>query len=466
MSNIGTVMRARNLISCVIEKTGADEIYDELSMEEKRLLPYIWKCWARPEQLTPQEEYTIWLYLAGRGAGKTRSGAEWSRDKVKQGFRRGAFVARTAADTRDVMVEGESGLLECCPPWDRPNYEPSKRRITWPSKTIVTKWGMRKERGALITLYSAEKPDALRGPQHEFGWCDELASWERLEDTWDNFLMGLRLGSNPQCMISSTPRPLKVIKELLKDDTCIVTKGSTYDNRENLAPAFFNKVISRYKGTRLGRQEIYAELLDDNPDALFSREDVDNNRIEKEEVPETIMSMVVSIDPAVTSGEESADTGIIVAGMDEDKKFYIFDDKTCHKRPDGWAREAIKAYHIRKADKIIGEVNNGGDLIETVIQSIRWEFPEGTPKELRYPDGMDVSYDQVRATRGKAVRAEPISALYEQGRVHHVGYFPELEDQMCQWSPNLKEKSPDRLDALVWALTWMLENQPGNILFI
>jgi len=441
-----------SLLKKAVLEVGVDKVYRTIGRTGRMIIPYLWDVLARPGEQIPDEnkKWHIWLYLAGRGAGKTRSGAEWVRKKVKQGIKNIGFVAATSADCRDTMVEGEAGILAISNIMDYdlkgnylgvPDYEPSKRRVTW-------------KNGAKATLFSAEKPDRLRGPGHEILWCDELASWSRLQETWDNALFGLRVGSNPQACITTTPRPLKIIREFLKDETVYVTRGTSYNNKDNLPKSWYDKIIRRYEGTRLGRQELKAEVLEDNPDALFNRQLIDEGRII--EAPETLLQVVVAIDPAVTSGEDSADTGIIVAASDDNNEYYILEDRTCHERPDKWARESILAYDYWKADRIVGEVNNGGDMIESVIRSTQW-------KNLNHTPGDNVAYEKVTATRGKAIRAEPISALYEQGRVHHVGVFSELEDQMCQWSPNLKEASPDRMDALVWALTSLMESPMAMI---
>ncbi|ADU50161.1 hypothetical protein Tmar_0036 [Thermaerobacter marianensis DSM 12885] len=398
----------------------------ELSDEEAEALLYDWRFWARPKQLPPEGPWRIWLILAGRGFGKTRTGAEWVREQVERhGRRRIAIVGRTAADVRDVMVEGESGILSISPPWFRPVYEPSKRRLTWPN-------------GAIATLYSADEPDLLRGPQHDAAWADELAAWRRPE-AWDNLMFGLRLGPDPRVVVTTTPRPVKLIRDLLNDPTCVVTRGSTYENAANLAPAFLEQIISRYEGTRLGRQELYGEVLDDVPGALWQRKRIDELRVR--EAPE-LVRVVVAIDPAVTSEEGSDETGIVVAGRGVDGDAYVLADRSCRMSPDGWARRAVKAYYDFDGDRIVGEVNNGGDLVETVIRTV-------DPK---------VPYKAVRASRGKAVRAEPVAALYEQGKVHHVGTFDHLEDQLCQITPDGYQGagSPDRADALVWALTELM----------
>ncbi|AFV22779.1 hypothetical protein Mpsy_0568 [Methanolobus psychrophilus R15] len=392
-------------------------------------MEYDWKFWARPNQLPPEGNWQYWLVLSGRGWGKSRVGAEWVRDRIESGkARRIALVAPTAADARDTMVEGESGILSVCPPWNRPVYEPSKRRLTWPS-------------GAKALLFSAEEPDRLRGPQHDTAWCDEIAAWKYPDRTWDMLQFGLRLGDDPRAAITTTPRPIPLVKALLNDPNTHVTRGSTYENLSNLAPAFIDVIISRYEGTRLGRQELNAEILDDNPDALWTREMIEDARVSK--VPD-LLRIVVGVDPAVTSNEASADTGIVVAAVDERGEYYVLGDYTIHSTPKKWAQEIIAAYYKHSADRVIGEVNNGGELVEYTLRTI----------------DPNVSYRSVRASRGKQTRAEPISALYEQGKVHHVGSFPALEDQMCDWVPG-EGSSPDRVDALVWALSELSRSRFG-----
>lgn len=381
---------------------------------------YDWPRLARPSQLPPDGDWRVWLVMAGRGFGKTRTGVEWVRAQVESGAcGRLALVAPTAADARDVIVEGQSGILAISPNSNRPVYEPSKRRLTWPN-------------GALATLYSAEEPDRLRGPQHDGAYCDELAAWSRPE-AWDMLLMGLRLGANPRAVVTTTPRPVRIVRDLLTDPTVAVTRGSTYENAANLAPAFMAQIIAKYEGTRLGRQELQGDLLDDVPGALWTRANLDATRVAK--APD-LRRVVVAIDPAVTSGESADETGIVVAGAGVDDQFYVLADLTCRLSPDGWARRAVKAYHDYEANRIVGEVNNGGDMVALTIKTVDPSVP----------------FKAVHASRGKRVRAEPIAALYEQGRVHHVGSFPDLEDQQCQFAPDVFDGSPDRVDALVWAL--------------
>lgn len=403
------------------------DFLSKLTDEEARALEYDWEgFWARPKQLEPEGDWRTWLILAGRGSGKTRTGAQWTIKEVHGGKRRGALIAETAADARDVMVEGESGILACSPPWFRPKYEPSKRRLTWPN-------------GAIATTYSAEEPDQLRGPQHDFAWGDELAKW-RYADAWDQLNLGLRLGNDPRVLITTTPRPTPIIRELMKDPLCRVTRGSTYENRGNVAPKWLNDILRKYQGTRLGRQELEAEILDDAPGALWKREQIDADRVI--EIPE-LLRVVVAVDPSVSASAGSAATGIVVAGIGTDHHGYVLEDASLlQPTPEAWGQAAIAAYHARKADRIIGEVNNGGDLVEANIRAIAKDTP--------------VAFKQVRASRGKQVRAEPVAALYEQHRVHHVGTLALLEDELVQWEPLTASWSPNRLDALVWAITELM----------
>src|SRR5215831_5072499 len=388
-----------------------------------------WPVIARPNQLPPPGDWSIWLLLAGRGFGKTRTLAEWVCAQVAFGqARRIALVAATAADARDVLVEGESGILAVAPPWCRPVYEPSKRRLTWPNDAIAT-------------TYSAEEPERLRGPQHDAAVCDELGAWSRPE-TWDMLQFGLRLGRKPRCLVATTPRPTKLIRGLIAREghDVVVTRGSTYENRANLAPGFFDQVIRKYEGTRLGRQELNAELLEDTPGALWSHAIIDAARMA---AAPSLQRIVVAIDPAVTSGEEADETGIVVVGKDANGHGYVLADLSGRYQPIEWARIAITAYKTHRADRIVAEVNNGGDMVETTLRSV----------------DPNVAYSAVHASKGKYTRAEPASALYEQGKVHHIGAFPQLEDQMTMFTPDLDRKAmqfSDRADALVWALTELL----------
>lgn len=392
------------------------------------LLKLPWEILSRPEQRPPPGDWLTWLILAGRGWGKTRTGAEWVHGNVER-YGRWVIAGRTSGDLRDIMVEGESGILRTARAGNRPTYEPSKLRLTWPN-------------GAVAVLRSADEPEGFRGLQAEAIWADELAAW-KYPDAWDQLQLGLRLGPQPRQIVTTTPKPTRLVRDLLADANTHATRGSTFDNRANLAPAFFRQVVAKYEGTRLGRQELYAEILDDVPGALWTRQMLKVGlvpKIMRHGVPELdLVRVVVAIDPAVTSGEDSDETGIIVAGLDALGQGHILADRSCRLSPDGWARRAIEAYREFGADRIVAEVNNGGDLVETVLRVVDTNIP----------------YTAVHASRGKRVRAEPIAALYEQGRVTHAEAFADLEDQLCSFTPESGD-SPDRMDALVWALTHLM----------
>jgi len=365
------------------------------------------------------------VLLAGRGYGKTRTAVEWVRERIESGARRLLLAGPTTQDVRDVMIEGESGILAKSPPWMRPHYEPSKRRLTWPS-------------GARAVLLSADEPERFRGLQSDSFWADELASW-RYPDAWDQMQLGCRLGSKygvtPRGIISTTPKPTPLIKQLVADARSVVTRGSTYENAANLAPAFISTIISRYEGTRIGRQELYAEILDEVEGALWSRAVIEQSRATR--LPDAFLRVVVAVDPAVTATETSDETGIIVAGIGSDRHLYVLADLSGRMTPNEWARKAIGALDTWNADRVVAEENQGGKLVEHALRTVR----------------RDVPYTGVRATQGKRTRAEPVAAMYEQKKVHHVGGFPKLEDQLCEWEPLSGDRSPDRLDALVWALS-------------
>lgn len=377
--------------------------------------------------------------LAGRGFGKTRAGAEWVR-KVTCGpsplaagkHHRIAVIAETAADARDVLVEGDSGILAVHPKDYRPLYEPSKRRLTWPN-------------GAMATLFNAVEPDQLRGPQHDAALCDELAKWRYARETWDQLQFGMRLGDHPQQVITTTPRPIPLIKEIMADLHTVITRGTTMDNASNLAPSFMKRIVSKYEGTRLGRQELNAEILDDVPGALWTREIIDGAPDDPRRVRQApeLRRVVVAVDPSGTKGDgEGDDVGIVVAGLGTDGRGYVLADWTCQLSPEGWGRRVVEAYRLFEADRIVGEKNFGGDMVRFVVSTA----------------DKRASYKDVTASRGKVIRAEPISALYEQGKISHVGALPELEDQMCAMTASgyVGEGSPDRADALVWALTELM----------
>lgn len=404
-----------------------------MTAEEVEALQWDWSFWGRPEQLPPAGDWRNWLILAGRGFGKTRTGAEWIRMLVNSGkYGRLAGIAPTSSDIRDVMVEGESGILAVCPDHERPTWQPSKNRLEFPN-------------GAIMLCYPATEPDRLRGPQFHAAWCDELAAWEHLEDpynAWVQLGLGLRLGKSPRVTITTTPRPLKIVRRIAADPTTVITTGSTYDNKANLADEFISTIEEQFKGTRVGRQEIFAEILDDVPGALWPRDLIERQRWKSDYGrPPAMKRVVVAIDPAVNSDEDADETGIVVVGTDWSGQGFVLADVSTHGSSDTWGRAAIRAYTDFQADRIVGEVNNGGDLIEKVIKT----------KDPNAP------FKSVRASRGKMKRAEPVSALYEQGRIWHLGMFPELEDQMSRFTPDEEfESSPDRADALVWGLTELM----------
>ena len=338
------------------------------------------------------------------------------------------------------MVEGGSGLLAVHPPDYRPHYEPSKRRLTWPN-------------GAVATLYNAREPDQLRGPQHDAAWCDEMAKWRYVRDTWDQLQFGLRLGDNPRQVITTTPRPIRLLKDILGMPSTVATRGSTLENRANLAPSFIEQIQKRYGGTRLGRQELDAEILDDIPGALWTRTILDECKMVIDRRLKNLQRIVVAVDPSGIESEEDEgdDIGIIVAAKGRDGRAYVLADRTCRLSPDGWARVACNAYAEFSADRIVAERNFGGAMVEAVIRTKNREAP----------------VKLVTASRGKVQRAEPVAALYEQGRVSHVleehdmDHFNELEDELCQFTRDgfMGEDSPNRGDALVWALTELMIDQ-------
>ena len=401
-----------------------------LTDKEKLQILYDWEYWARPTQLLPLNKFWhIWMVLAGRGYGKTRIGAEFIRAQVEGGYKgRIHLIGPTAADVRDVMIEGESGILAVSPPWFKPIYEPTKRRVTWPN-------------GAVATTFSAEIPNRLRGPQCGLIWGDELASWKYLQETWDMAMFGFRKGT-PKAVLTMTPRPLPLVKELIKTKGVVITKGNSYENRDNLADVYFDTIIAKYEGTRLGEQEIHAKILEDTPGALWTYKMIHDNRVSYNDFKDIeLVRIAIAIDPAVTSKEETSnETGIIAGGIDKNGEGYILADGSGIFTPIAWAQRAIGLFQTLKADRIIGEANNGGDLIEYNLRAVDRMIP----------------YLKVNASRNKRARAEPISSLYERGLVHHVGAYGGLEDQMTTWDAQDGSDSPDRVDALVWLLTWLM----------
>ena len=384
------------------------------------LADLMWLETARPNQLPPAGAWNIWLLLAGRGFGKTRTGAEWVR-RLAVGLpdARFAVVAPTYADARDTCVEGPAGLLSVIP------------------KSWVKAWNrsmgeLTLTNGAHIKLFSADTPERLRGPQFHYGWCDELAAWEYPE-TWDQLMFGMRLGSRPQVVVTTTPKPTPLVKELMGRADVHLTRGATFDNAKHLAPAALAQLRARYEGTRLGRQELFAEIVDDVEGALWTRQMLEDACLS--EAPVRMKRIVVGVDP---SGGH-AETGIVVCGLGSDDKGYVLADCTVAGSPDTWGRTVVEAYHGWRADRVVVEKNFGGDMAEHTIRMV----------------DRNVSIKTVLASKGKVPRAEPVAALYEQRRVHHVGRFPKLEDQMCTYTSDDKV-SPDRLDAMVWALTELM----------
>ena len=405
----------------------------ELSSEAAYSLLYDWPFWARPSQCAPAGDWFCWLVMAGRGFGKTRLGAEWIRSLVegpspltaaKGTPARIALVADTFADARDVMVEGESGLLACSPPHLRPVFEPSRRRLTWAN-------------GAAAYLYAAVDPEQLRGPQHNAAWADEIAKWHAGERAWSNLVLGLRLGARPRVVATTTPRPLHWLRALAKEPSTVTVTGATAENRAHLAPQFLAEVERLYAGTRLGAQEIDGRLLEDTEGALWTAAMLEAARCTAPPPDEAFERIVVAVDPPASHGESADACGIVVAGRARDGTACILADSTCQGlRPTGWAERVAQAFERHGADRVIAEVNNGGDMVEAVLRQVAPHLP----------------FAAVHASRGKIARAEPVAALYERGLVRHAGHFEALEEEMCRYTGEMGEKSPDRLDALVWAV--------------
>lgn len=386
-----------------------------------------WREIARPEQLMPEGDWLTWGFIAGRGAGKTRSAAEAICELAEESNVRIALVGRIPADVRDVMVEGESGLIACAKKRGiLLDYVPSKGRLIFPN-------------GSTAYTYSSEVPAKLRGPQHHYAWADELSSWEDakkgdvVDTAWNNLMLGLRLGQSPRVIVTTTPKPNLLTKTIMNRSTTVITKGSTYDNLSNLAPSFKDTVLAAYEGTRIGRQELMGEMLEDVEGALWT-----NAMLEQAQTDYTpdMQRIIVAIDPSGGDAEGNDEQGIIVAGIGTDGYYYVLDDRSCKLSPNGWASRAVQAYREYDADKIVAEKNFGGDMVEAIVRQVDKEVP----------------FKMVTASRGKMQRAEPIAALYEQGRVKHVKGLEILEAQMTSWTPT-DGTSPDRMDALVWALT-------------
>ena len=406
-----------------------------LTPETLAALPYLWEVWAFPHQLAPEGDWRSWVVLGGRGAGKTRAGAEWVRAQVEGAkpldpgrARSVALVGETYDQAREVMVMGPSGILACSPPDRKPRWLASRRKLVWPN-------------GAEAQVFSANDPEALRGPQFDAAWVDELAKWPNAQETWDMLQFALRLGEHPQQVVTTTPRPVDVLKMVLALSSTVVTRGATEANRAYLAKSFLTEIRERYAHSRLGRQELDGEMFEDIEGALWTRELLGRQGVT--ERPE-LDRIVVAVDPPVTGHAGSDACGIIVAGISlgdarAEWRGYVLADRSVQGvSPQTWARRVVEVAQEWEADRVVAEVNQGGDLVETLLRQV---------------DPL-LSVEQVRATRSKVVRAEPVAALYEQGRVFHMAGLGKLEDQLCQMTPQGFEGtgSPDRVDALVWAI--------------
>ena len=416
------------------EPEEVDEFLGGLSDNALASLPWLFDFWALPHQLPPEGDWKTWVIMGGRGAGKTRAGAEWVRALVEGATpeapgraSRVALVSETFDQARDVMVFGDSGILACSPPDRRPLWEAGRRRLVWAN-------------GATAQVYSGHEPEALRGPQFDAAWVDELAKWKKAEDSWDMLQFALRLGEHPQQVVTTTPRNVAVLKRILGNASTVTTHAPTDANRAYLAESFLSEVEARYAGTRLGRQELEGLLLDDVEGALWATQTIERCRVE---TAPRLSRIVVAVDPAVTGGAGSDECGIVVAGVlaegpVTDWRAYVLEDATVRGGPLDWARAAIAAMERHGAERLVAEVNQGGDLVESVLRQVDPLVP----------------FRALRAGRGKGLRAEPVAALYEQERVHHLRGLGALEDQMCRMTLHGYDGkgSPDRLDALVWAV--------------
>lgn len=406
-----------------------------LKTNAKRLehIAYDWSFWRRPDQAEPAGDWRCWLLLAGRGFGKTRTGAEWVRARAEaDGRLRIALIGATMADTRSIMVEGESGLLAIAPEDTRPSFEPSLQRLTWPN-------------GAMAKLYSAAEPEGLRGPEHHIAWADECAKWDNGATVWDNLAMSLRLGSRPQVVATTTPRPVPLIRRLMGEAGVTTTRGRMADNALNLAAPFVDAMHAVYSGTRLGRQELDGELIDDVEGALWTRTMIEAAFVDR--TPH-LRRVVIGVDPP--AGSKGDACGIVAVGLCGDGLAHVLDDASLRgASPEGWARKVAETAAKWNADRVIAEANNGGDMVESILRGAAHALP------VRL----------VHAARGKSARAEPVAALYERGKVRHAGRFPALEDELCGLSAGGAYlgpgRSPDRADALVWAVTELML-KPGN----
>ena len=420
-----------------------DEKARVLSGMDPDALLWDWSVWGRPEQQAPAGNWSVWLYMAGRGAGKTRTAAEWVREQAKYsttGQRRFALVARTAADVRDVIVEGESGIMNVSPPSERPHYEPSKRRLTWPN-------------GNTATCFTADEPDSLRGPQFTHAWGDEIAAWRQTPDgagmtAFDNLRVGTRLGQNPQIVCTTTPKRVPLLYKLMeegeKTGRIVITRGSTLDNAGNLSGSYLEAITGVYQGTRLAQQEIYGEMLDAVEGALWTDELIERGR--QSSMPPHTPLRVIGVDPSVAENPRD-ECGIVVVASTSERDLYkrhswVLEDASILGSPDVWANRVV-AMARKWGCPVVAEVNQGGALVRSAINSI----------------DPNIKVLEVHSKYGKALRAEPVTLAYEQNRVHHLGYLPDLESQMLSWIPG-EGKSPDRVDALVHALTALLIKPP------
>ena len=415
-----------------------DAFLGELSDNALMSLPWMFEFWALPHQLPPEGAWKTWVIMGGRGAGKTRAGSEWVRSQVEGATpgdlgkaKRVALVGETIDQVREVMIFGESGILSCSPPDRKPEWNGTRRMLTWPN-------------GATAQVFSAHDPDSLRGPQFDAAWVDELAKWKKGTDTWDMLQFALRLGDNPQQVVTTTPQNVAVLKAIMKNPSTVKTHAPTAANKAYLAKSFLEEVTARYAGQSIGLQELEGMLLEDLDGALWSRLGFDEHRVELDKMPR-LNRIVVAVDPPVTGTKGSDECGIVVVGAFTEGpptgwRAVVLEDATVSgASPDQWARAAVAAMDRHNADKMVVEVNQGGDMVESVVRQIDPLVP----------------FRAVHASKGKAARAEPVAALYEQGRIRHVRGLGKLEDQMCQMTRAgyQGKESPDRVDALVWALT-------------
>jgi phage terminase large subunit-like protein len=418
-----------------LNPTERARLFAAMTEKECQEFYYDWSLWGRPEQKPPRGDWLYWLILAGRGAGKTRAGAEAVREWVKT-FEIVNLIGSTHDDVRDIMVLGESGLMSICPNEERPRYGRASARLSWPN-------------GAVSQLFSAEEPDRLRGKQHMKLWLDELAAW-RNPDAFEQALLGLRLGDKPQAVITTTPRPTKLIKQLVADKHAMVTRGSTFDNSHHLAEAFLKRITQRYEGRAIGRQELFAEIVEEAPGALWTRALIERQRL-RADTATNYNEIVIGVDPPAKSGARADECGILVVGKTERAVIHVIADLTSQgDTPGQWSARVVAAYRRFKANRIVAEINNGGEMVVEVLRQSDPNLP----------------VRKVTATRGKFLRAEPIAAAYERGAVFHLGDFPKLEDQLCTLTPDFDPRasgfSPDRADALVWAIADLIAIEPAG----